>query len=204
MLRLCLPVVWLLINLSASSNAGAQEYWAHEFAPKPGQIMTYQGLGDDVQPLEFTVIYHARPYGEREDGYLVSEYTIFNHDLKDPQFYPAPNIDYYLNEQGLMARSSFEKSQGLMPYLVLPYKFREGDQFIGKDGVTYLIKAVEVKVTEHNLTYEDCVEVSNELDDQLFFMSDKGVVLSLGNDERWMLTNGTFDPAELARKYRIQ
>ncbi|MDR1396872.1 MAG: hypothetical protein LBJ14_04000 [Desulfarculales bacterium] len=203
MVKFCLTVVLLLINLTSGSKADAQEYWAHEFAPKPDQIMIYQGLGDDVQSLEFTVIYHIRPHGEREDGYLVSEYTIFSHDLEDPQFYPIPSIDYYLNEQGLMARSSFEKSQGLMPYLVLPYKFREGDTFIGKEGMTYLIKAVAVKVTEHDLTYDNCVEVNNELGDQLFFMSDKGVVLSLGNDERWMLSDGPADAAELTRKYRI-
>ena len=204
MARLILSIVLLLFVYNHVGAQEGQEFWAHEFAPKPEQVMNFKGLGDDVQPLDFIVIYVIRAEAEREPGYWVSEYDIFPEDAADPAFVPSPSFDYYLNEQGLMVRSAYERSQGIMPYLLLPYKFARGDVFTGRGGVELTISNTEQKVVEHGITYTDCVEVTTPEGDQIFFMADNGVVLSRGADERWLIKSSYISEEDLARKYNIR
>ncbi len=204
--KIILTLLLLLGLYPTPTNAAAQEdeLWAREFAPKPNQVLTFQGYGDDSQEISFTTIYYARPGSRFEADYWVSEYNIFPEESKDAGYTPHVSVDYYLNHQGLWARTPYARSQGLAPCLVLPYKFSPGTTFVGCNNREYIIANTNKTMIEHSITYESCLEVVSNDGDQLYFMAEAGLVLGLGNDERWMLTRRDATEAELKSKYKIR
>lgn len=181
-----------------------EDLWAREFVPASNQVVQFQGYGDDGQLMAFTTIYHIKSNASREASYLISEYNIFPEDAKEASFRPSVSVDYYFNENGLWAQTPFEKSQGIPPCLVLPYQFTQGSTFVGCNDLEYIILDTDKTVEVHGLTYKNCVEVITSQGDYLYYMPETGVVLGLGNDEKWMTRKQTLSDAELARQYNLR
>ena len=200
-----LLLLFIIFLLSAGHVAKAEEeIWAHEFIPKPNQVVTFQGYGDDGSLVTFTTIYYIRPSSTRETDYLLSEYNIFPEDIKDPGFVPRASVDYYYNEMGLMARTPFEKSQGISPCLVLPYKFSVGTAFEGCGQQQYIVTDINKNVNERGQSYGNCLEVVSGQGDQLYYMAETGFVLGIGGDERWLINKRYMAEEEIKRQFKIK
>lgn len=204
MKRILICILLTAICNSAALAQDSEYYWAREFAPLPNLVITFNGIGDDGSMVEFTTIYYVREKMLAEPGYWLSEYNIFPSDRDDPDFVPKATMDYYLNEQGFWGRTPYEKSQGLAPGLLLPYKFTAGQVFVGRDDVSYTIANTDVKVKEHGHEYEYCLEVVNEAGDQFFYMPETGLVLSRGYDEHWMMKHERLSPEQIEKHYKVR